>query len=105
VKAIRDPGRGVFYSAASVWELEIKAARGQLDLPNDWLAVAEETGFLHIPVTAAEARASAHLPWHHADPFDRVLVAQARAPRAGGRHAGFDHIPLRSKGSGGLTGC
>ena len=29
-------------------------------------------------MTAAEALASAHLPWHHADPFDRVLVAQAR---------------------------
>ena len=77
-RAIRDPRRAVFYSAASAWELELKAARGKLTLPDGWLAAAQETGFLHLPVTAAEARASAHLPWHHADPFDRVLVAQAR---------------------------
>jgi len=48
------------------------------ELPDDWLATAERTGLLEIPVTAAEARDSARLPWHHADPFDRVLVAQAR---------------------------
>lgn len=79
VRAIRDPGRAVFYSAASVWELEIKAARGKLGLPEEWLASAEETGFLHLPVVASEARASARLPWHHTDPFDRLLVAQAKA--------------------------
>lgn len=77
-EAIRDPRRAVFYSAASAWELELKAARGKLKLPDRWLDAADRTGFLHLPVTAAEARASAHLPWHHTDPFDRVLVAQAR---------------------------
>lgn len=75
---IRDPRRAVFYSAASAWELEIKAARGKLVLPDGWLAAADRTGLLHLPVTAAEARASARLPWHHTDPFDRMLVAQAR---------------------------
>lgn len=77
--AIRDPRRAVFYSAASAWEIEIKAARGKLAVPAGWLETAEATGFLHLPVTAAEARASAHLPWHHSDPFDRVLIAQAAA--------------------------
>ena len=77
VKAIRDPRRTVFYSAASAWELELKAARGKLSLPDGWLAAADEAGFLHLPVTAPEARATARLPWHHADPFDRILVAQA----------------------------
>jgi PIN domain nuclease of toxin-antitoxin system len=76
--AITDPRRAVFYSAASAWELELKAARGKLTLPDGWLAAAETTGFLHLPVTADEARASARLPWHHTDPFDRVLVAQTR---------------------------
>ncbi|HSW29888.1 MAG TPA: type II toxin-antitoxin system VapC family toxin [Longimicrobiales bacterium] len=74
---IRDPERAVYFSAASAWELEIKAARGELELPDDWLDAAARTGFLELPVTAADARASARLPWHHADPFDRVLVAQA----------------------------
>jgi PIN domain nuclease of toxin-antitoxin system len=76
-RAIRNPRIAVFYSAASAWELEIKAARGKLKLPGEWLTAADRTGFLHLPVTAAEARASARLPWHHADPFDRMLVAQA----------------------------
>jgi len=76
-REIRDPRRAVFYGAASAWELELKVARGKLTVPDDWLSVAERTGFLHLPVTAAQARASAHLPWHHRDPFDRMLVAQA----------------------------
>ncbi len=79
IDAIRDGGNTVFFSAASAWELELKCARGRLELPANWLQVAERTGFVHMSVTAAEARASAHLPWHHADPFDRLLVAQARA--------------------------
>ena len=77
--AIEDSGRAVYFSAASAWELEIKAARGKLALPPGWLDVAESTGFLHIPVTAAVAQASARLPWHHSDPFDRVLISQAIA--------------------------
>lgn len=76
-EAIQDPGRAVFYSAASVWELELKAAVGKLELPEDWLSAADESGFLELPVKAAEARDSARLPWHHRDPFDRVVVAQA----------------------------
>ena len=76
--AIRDPRRAVFFSAASAWELELKAAKGKLALPDGWLAAAERTGFIQLPVTAAVAQASARLPWHHTDPFDRVLVAQAQ---------------------------
>jgi PIN domain nuclease of toxin-antitoxin system len=74
---IRDVRNAVYFSAASAWELEIKAAKGKLTLPDNWLAVAEDTGFLQIPVTAVVARAGARLPWHHSDPFDRVLIAQA----------------------------
>ncbi|HEX9563579.1 MAG TPA: type II toxin-antitoxin system VapC family toxin [Gemmatimonadaceae bacterium] len=81
VAAISDPRRAVYFSAASAWELEIKAAKGKLVLPQDWLGAAEATGFLQIPVTAAMAQAGARLPWHHADPFDRVLIAQAMEHR------------------------
>lgn len=75
--AIRDSRRPVYFSAVSAWELEIKASKGKLVLPRDWLQVAEQIGFLQIPVTAAAGQASARLPWHHADPFDRMLVTQA----------------------------
>ncbi len=74
---ISDSRRAVYFSAASAWELEIKAAKGKLTLPEHWLTAAEETGFLELPVSASDARRSARLPWHHSDPFDRVLVAQA----------------------------
>lgn len=90
VTAIRDARSGVFFSAASAWELEIKAAKGKLFLPPDWIRVAESTGFLQIPVTAAAGQASARLPWHHADPFDRVLIAQAI--EHGLRLATRDHV-------------
>ncbi len=75
--AIRQPENSVYFSAASAWELELKAAAGRLELPTDWLRAADATGFLEIPITATIARRSAHLPWHHRDPFDRVLVAHA----------------------------
>jgi PIN domain nuclease of toxin-antitoxin system len=77
IAAIQDTRRAVYYSAASAWELELKAAKGKLVLPKDWLGAAESTGFLHIPVTAVAGQASARLPWHHSDPFDRLLIAQA----------------------------
>jgi len=46
-----DSRRAVYYSAASAWELEIKAAKGKLTLPDDWLAAADDTGFLQLPGT------------------------------------------------------
>ena len=74
---IRDARNVVYFSAASAWELELKAAKGKLRLPDNWLDVAVETGFMHLPIGADICRLSARLPWHHADPFDRLLVAQA----------------------------
>jgi PIN domain nuclease of toxin-antitoxin system len=76
--AISDPRRAVFFSAASAWELALKASKGKLTLPSDWLAATATMGFVELAVTAHDAHESAQLPWHHADPFDRLLVAQAR---------------------------
>ncbi len=75
--AISDSRRAVYFSAASAWELELKAAKGKLTLPDHWLAAAEESGFIELPVSASDARRSARLLWHHNDPFDRILIAQA----------------------------
>lgn len=76
-ETIQDSNRAVLYSAASVWELELKAAVGKLELPDGWLDAADASGFLELPVKAAEVRDSTRLPWLHRDPFDRVIVAQA----------------------------
>lgn len=70
----------VRFSAASAWEIAIKLARGRLELPgNPDLAVElERDGFVPLPISLEHAVASAHLPPLHRDPFDRILVAQAR---------------------------
>ncbi|MSR20100.1 MAG: type II toxin-antitoxin system VapC family toxin [Gemmatimonadetes bacterium] len=77
VEAIRDRRKAVYFSAASVWELELKASSGKLELPEEWVSAAVDAGFVELPVRATETRASVRLPWHHRDPFDRLLVAQA----------------------------
>jgi PIN domain nuclease of toxin-antitoxin system len=68
----------VFVSAASIWEIAIKSSLGKLDA--DPTAVNEAlapTGFGELAVTGEHAAHVAHLPPHHRDPFDRLLVAQS----------------------------
>ena len=68
----------VFVSAASIWEVSIKAALGKLTAdPARLLAEIEPAGFRLLPVTGQHATAVALLPPLHNDPFDRMLVAQA----------------------------
>lgn len=79
-KILEDPMQEVLFSAASLWEIAIKAALGRADFkvaPGEILSAALETGFIELPVRAAAALAVADLPHHHRDPFDRLLVAQA----------------------------
>jgi PIN domain nuclease of toxin-antitoxin system len=72
----------VFVSAVSIWEIAIKLALGKLDLrdtPMDRVVAAiTASGFNELPITALHAAEVAALPRHHSDPFDRLLVAQAR---------------------------
>ena len=69
----------VRFSAVTPWELGIKRALGKLDFPDDLVAALEAAGFEALPITAAHADLAPRLPGHHRDPFDRMLVAQARA--------------------------
>jgi PIN domain nuclease of toxin-antitoxin system len=80
-QAIENPSNMVFYSAGAVWELELKAAKGKLSLPTDWLEAASATGFRELPISAADGVMSARLPWHHNDPFDRLFIAQTMTRR------------------------
>jgi len=68
----------VYVSAASIWEVAIKARLGKIKADPDALVAAiEASGFLELPVRAAHAAVVAGLAPHHNDPFDRLLVAQA----------------------------
>ena len=68
----------VYVSAASIWEISIKAALGKLDAdPRDVLAAVAPAGFSLLPVTGEHAAKVIDLPALHRDPFDRMLAAQA----------------------------
>jgi PIN domain nuclease of toxin-antitoxin system len=76
--AITDTGSVVHVSAASCWEMAIKATLGRIDLGGaDLAAEIPANGFVELPITARHALRAGDLPRHHADPFDRMLVAQA----------------------------
>lgn len=76
--AIADAGTEVIVSAATVWEIAIKQSAGRLDAPGDLLDALAANEFATLPITAAHAIAAGLLPAHHNDPFDRMLIAQAR---------------------------
>ena len=75
--AILDANK-VYVSAASAWEIAIKAALGKLRAPDDLESQMASAGFLELPISIAHASAAGKLPRLHPDPFDRLLVAQAQ---------------------------
>lgn len=76
-EAMADGDNTLYLSAASVWELSIKQSIGKLRVDVDLRSHARDQGFTELPVTGAHATAIRDLPFHHKDPFDRMLVAQA----------------------------
>ena len=68
----------LYLSAASVWEIGIKRALGKLDVPEEIFSIAVDAGCRPLPISWTHAETAASLPPHHADPFDRMLIAQAR---------------------------
>jgi PIN domain nuclease of toxin-antitoxin system len=71
----------VLVSAASAWEVAIKVRLGRLVLDADFATGVSESGFERLPVGFEHAAETKGLPDHHRDPFDRMLVAQARVER------------------------
>ena len=71
----------VLVSAASTWEITIKRATGKLEAPDDLVAQLEHARLRLLDITVEHTIAVGTLPDHHTDPFDRVLIAQARTER------------------------
>lgn len=67
-----------FISAVTPWELGIKRALGKLTMPDGLVDELESKGFVSLSIMAAHAELAPVLPPHHRDPFDRMLVAQAK---------------------------
>jgi PIN domain nuclease of toxin-antitoxin system len=76
--AVADDANIVFVSAATAWEMTIKKALGKLKTPDNLEAEMERNNFLPLPITIRHALAVGKLPKIHRDPFDRMLIAQAK---------------------------
>jgi PIN domain nuclease of toxin-antitoxin system len=76
--AIADPATDVYVSAASIWEAEIKRAKRRAAFDVDLGPVLADEDILPLPITFTHAVRAGRLPLLHADPFDRMLVAQAQ---------------------------
>ncbi|SAL88997.1 PilT domain-containing protein [Caballeronia choica] len=80
IDLIEDPANILLVSAAAVWEIAIKHAKGNLRVhPRDARSAFRLAGFGELPIAGEHAEAVAALPVHddHADPFDRIMIAQA----------------------------
>jgi PIN domain nuclease of toxin-antitoxin system len=77
-KAIADSGNLIVVSAAVIWEMRIKQALGKLEISGDFYPVIKDQGFELLSITPVHAYAAGGLPMHHRDPFDRMIIAQAR---------------------------
>jgi PIN domain nuclease of toxin-antitoxin system len=76
-RMLTDPSNEVLLSAAVVWEIAIKRSLDKLDVPDGFAGLLLEAGAVPLAISIDHARAVRSLPWHHRDPFDRLLVAQA----------------------------
>ena len=77
---LEDASNEVLFSAASIWEIALKAGLGRSDFafdPQQIFGAALDTGFVELPVRSEAAALVAKLQPHHRDPFDRLLIAQA----------------------------
>lgn len=77
--AISDGANSVAFSSVSIAEIAIKASLGKLTAPAAVTDALRDDGLVELPFTAAHAELLRTLPWHHRDPFDRMLIAQAMA--------------------------
>ena len=76
--AIKEPDNEVIVSVVSAWEIAIKKALGKLEAPENLKQMIEDAGFVLMPVDYEHVWKVKDLPFHHDDPFDRLLVAQTK---------------------------
>jgi PIN domain nuclease of toxin-antitoxin system len=74
---LTDESSRVLLSAAVVWKIAVKRSLGKLAVPDEYLSLLLDAGVQPLAVSVAHAAAVEHLPPHHRDPFDRMLVSQA----------------------------
>ncbi|MBT4088762.1 MAG: type II toxin-antitoxin system VapC family toxin [Deltaproteobacteria bacterium] len=75
---ITDPENDIFVSSVNLWEISIKKSIGKLQAPEDMVSIVEEKGFLGLPISLEDGQSILDLPLLHKDPFDRMLIVQAK---------------------------
>ncbi len=77
-----NPASSLFFSAVSMWEICIKISLGKLSLKRGWLKKIQNELMINavqwLPIEMSHCAEFTKLPFHHRDPFDRMLIAQAR---------------------------
>jgi len=68
----------IYVSSASLWEIRIKQSIGKIDLPNNFQNVLDSQGFKYLNIKPEHTHEIINLPMYHRDPFDRMIIAQAR---------------------------
>ncbi len=84
-KRIEDPDNECLVSAASLWEIAIKHSLGKLDLKltlRDVFNLIEQSHLHMLSITSEHILAISDLPFHHRDPFDRMIIGQGRIEKA-----------------------
>ena len=74
---IADKANPVFVSAATIWEISIKAKLKKLKVPKNIEEYIAKSGFEDLSVSSVHASKTRNLPLYHRDPFDRMLISQA----------------------------
>ena len=77
LRAIENSNNICFISSASIWEISIKSAIGKLEIPDNFTDILHQEGFRELPVSWTHAAMVRKLPFHHKDPFDRLIIAQS----------------------------
>jgi PIN domain nuclease of toxin-antitoxin system len=90
----------LYFSKASLWEMTIKISLGKLVLSENWLAAIEKemisNGIQWLEIEIDHCKTLADLPFHHRDPFDRLLISQAISETMAiiSIDSQFSHYPL-----------
>ncbi len=78
---LNDPQNQIFLSVASIWEIVIKQAKGKLKTPRDIGGGIKRSKFTMLPIETSHVLGVGKLPLHHNDPFDRLLISQAKVEK------------------------
>lgn len=76
---IANENNTLLISVISYWEIIIKKSLGKIEVPDDFIDVIQENGYEWLGLELRHIQALAQLPLYHHDPFDRLLIAQAKS--------------------------